>query len=126
MERADRGRAAARLLDGGRARARRRARRPVRVGPARWTVADGATQGAARERLNQEYAETVPGSSERRYGRGAFLLLLAGGGSSFFWASKASGVVTPFTSAFSQLLGNLFPVGGWRIYTISGSMPIFA
>jgi DMSO/TMAO reductase YedYZ molybdopterin-dependent catalytic subunit len=22
-------------------------------------------------------------------------------------------------------LGNLFPVGGWRIYTISGSMPIF-
>ena len=67
----------------------------------------------------------MPGSSERRYGRGPFLLLLAGGGSSFFWASKASGVVSPFTSAFSQLLGNLFPVGGWRIYTISGSMPIF-
>ena len=26
---------------------------------------------------------------------------------------------------FSQLVGNLLPVGGWRIYTISGSMPIF-
>src|SRR5581483_4180420 len=27
--------------------------------------------------------------------------------------------------SFSQLVGNLLPVGGWRIYTISGSMPIF-
>jgi DMSO/TMAO reductase YedYZ molybdopterin-dependent catalytic subunit len=64
-------------------------------------------------------------SDERRYGRGAFLLMLAGGGSAFVWASKVSGVVSPLTSALSQLLGNLFPVGGWRIYTISGSMPIF-
>ena len=64
-------------------------------------------------------------SDERRYGCGAFLLLLAGGGSSFLWASKVSGVVSPFTSSVSQLLGNIFPVGGWRIYTISGSMPIF-
>jgi DMSO/TMAO reductase YedYZ molybdopterin-dependent catalytic subunit len=62
---------------------------------------------------------------ERRYGRGAFLLLLAGGGSAFLWASKASGVMSPLTSSVSQLFGNLFPVGGWRIYTISGSMPIF-
>ena len=62
---------------------------------------------------------------ERRYGRAAFLLLLAGGGSSFLWASKASGVLSPLTSSVSQLFGNLFPVGGWRIYTISGSMPIF-
>ena len=67
----------------------------------------------------------MPASPDRRYGRGAFLLLLAGGGSSFLWAAKASGIVSPFTSSVSQLLGNLFPVGGWRIYTISGSMPIF-
>jgi len=33
--------------------------------------------------------------------------------------------LSPLTSAGSQLVGNLFPVGGWRIYTISGSMPIF-
>jgi len=53
------------------------------------------------------------------------LLLLVGGLSSFAWASKVTGVVSPVTSSVSQLLGNLFPVGGWRIYTISGSMPIF-
>ena len=64
-------------------------------------------------------------SGTRPYGRRAFLLLLAGGVSSLAWASKVSGVVSPFTSSVSQLLGNLFPVGGWRIYTISGSMPIF-
>jgi DMSO/TMAO reductase YedYZ molybdopterin-dependent catalytic subunit len=67
----------------------------------------------------------VPVPDERRYGRAAFLLLLAGGGSSFLWASKASGLLSPLTSSVSQLFGNLFPVGGWRIYTISGSMPIF-
>jgi DMSO/TMAO reductase YedYZ molybdopterin-dependent catalytic subunit len=64
-----------------------------------------------------------PGS--KPYGRRAFFLLLAGGLTSFAWAGKASNVLSPFTSAFSQLVGNLFPVGGWRIYTISGSMPIF-
>ena len=52
-------------------------------------------------------------------------MLLAGGASSFLWASKASNVLSPLTSTFSQAVGNLFPVGGWRIYTISGSMPIF-
>jgi DMSO/TMAO reductase YedYZ molybdopterin-dependent catalytic subunit len=64
-------------------------------------------------------------AADRRYGRGAFLLLLGGGLSSLAWATKVSGVVSPLTSSFSQLLGNIFPVGGWRIYTISGSMPIF-
>jgi hypothetical protein len=66
----------------------------------------------------------VSDPAERRYGRAAFLTLLAGGASSFLWASKASSVLSP-TSSISQLLGNLFPVGGWRTYTISGSMPIF-
>jgi DMSO/TMAO reductase YedYZ molybdopterin-dependent catalytic subunit len=59
------------------------------------------------------------------YGRRAFVLLLAGGASSFLWAGRASNVLSPVTSAFSQLVGNLFPVGGWRIYTVSGSMPVF-
>jgi DMSO/TMAO reductase YedYZ molybdopterin-dependent catalytic subunit len=68
---------------------------------------------------------SVPDPDARPYGRRAFLLLLAGGISSFAWAAKVSGVLSPVTSTFSQLLGNLFPVGGWRIYTISGSMPIF-
>ncbi len=62
---------------------------------------------------------------ERRYGRLGFLAVVAGGVSSLAWASKASNVFSPLTSSFSQLVGNLLPVGGWRIYTISGSMPIF-
>ena len=61
----------------------------------------------------------------RRYGRATFLALLGGGLSSIAWAPQVSGFFSPVTSSFSQLLGNLFPVGGWRIYTISGSMPEF-
>jgi DMSO/TMAO reductase YedYZ molybdopterin-dependent catalytic subunit len=67
----------------------------------------------------------VDGASERRYGRATFLLLVGGGLSSLAWGAKASGVFSPLTSSVSQLVGNLLPVGGWRIYTISGSMPIF-
>jgi len=62
---------------------------------------------------------------ERPYGRRAFLALLAGGVSSFLWAPAASRTLSPVTSAFSQLVGDVLPVGGWRIYTISGSMPVF-
>ena len=61
----------------------------------------------------------------RPYGRRAFLALVAGGISSLWWARPASRVLSPLTSGASQLAGNLFPVGGWRIYTISGSMPVF-
>ena len=61
----------------------------------------------------------------RPYGRRAFLALVAGGISSLWWAEPASRVLSPLTSGVSQLAGNLFPVGGWRIYTISGSMPVF-
>jgi DMSO/TMAO reductase YedYZ molybdopterin-dependent catalytic subunit len=63
--------------------------------------------------------------SEHRYGRRGFLLLAAGGASSLLWAGPVSRFLSPVTSAGSQLVGNLFPVGGWRIYTISGSMPVF-
>jgi DMSO/TMAO reductase YedYZ molybdopterin-dependent catalytic subunit len=63
--------------------------------------------------------------SEHRYGRRGFLLLVAGGASSLLWAGPVSSFLSPLTSAGSQLVGNLFPVGGWRIYTISGSMPVF-
>ena len=64
-------------------------------------------------------------ASERHYGRAAFIALLGGGGSALWWGAKASGIFSPLTSSVSQLVGNLFPVGGWRIYTISGSMPEF-
>ncbi|HZQ82216.1 MAG TPA: molybdopterin-dependent oxidoreductase [Gaiellaceae bacterium] len=61
----------------------------------------------------------------RPYGRRAFLGLLAGGVASLWWAGPASRVLAPLTSQFSQLAADLLPVGGWRIYTISGSMPLF-
>jgi len=54
-----------------------------------------------------------------------FLGVVAGGLTSFAWAPAASRILSPLTSAASQLVGNVFPVGGWRIYTISGSMPVF-
>jgi DMSO/TMAO reductase YedYZ molybdopterin-dependent catalytic subunit len=64
-------------------------------------------------------------ADSRPYGRRAFLALVAGGVSSFLWAPAASRFLTPVTSGISQLLGDVLPVGGWRIYTISGSMPLF-
>ena len=61
----------------------------------------------------------------RRYGRAGFLGVVGLGLTSLLWGSRASGIFSPVTSQFSQLAGDLLPVGGWRIYTISGSMPIF-
>jgi DMSO/TMAO reductase YedYZ molybdopterin-dependent catalytic subunit len=62
-------------------------------------------------------------SAARPYGRRAFLGLLAGGLTSFWWAGPVSRVVSPLTSQFSQLAADVLPVGGWRIYTITGTMP---
>jgi len=61
----------------------------------------------------------------RPYGRRAFLGLLAAGLTSFAWAQPAGRIFAPVTSQFAAALGHLLPVGGWRIYTISGSMPVF-
>ena len=61
----------------------------------------------------------------RRYGRGLFLATVAGGISSLFWGKAAwdhvTGVVSPVANAVAPIL----PSGGWRIYTISGHMPVF-
>jgi DMSO/TMAO reductase YedYZ molybdopterin-dependent catalytic subunit len=59
----------------------------------------------------------------RPVGRRAFLGLLFGGLSAFAWAGPASRILSPVTSSFSQLGANLLPLGGWRIYTITGVMP---
>jgi DMSO/TMAO reductase YedYZ molybdopterin-dependent catalytic subunit len=60
----------------------------------------------------------------RRYGRAVFLATVAGGISSLAWGrtvwSHASGVLGP-----AESLVPLVPSGGWRIYTVSGSMPRF-
>jgi DMSO/TMAO reductase YedYZ molybdopterin-dependent catalytic subunit len=62
-------------------------------------------------------------AESRPYGRRAFLALVGGGLSAFFWAGPASRAFSPLTSQFSQLGADLLPVGGWRIYTITGTMP---
>jgi DMSO/TMAO reductase YedYZ molybdopterin-dependent catalytic subunit len=60
----------------------------------------------------------------RRYGRRLFLATVVGGVSSLYWGKAAwdhvTGVVSPIANAVS-----IFPTGGWRIYTISGRMPVF-
>lgn len=68
---------------------------------------------------------STPDADPRPYGRRAFLGLLAGGLTSFAWALPASRIFSPVTSGLSQLVADVLPVGGWRIYTISGSMPVF-
>jgi len=61
----------------------------------------------------------------RRYGRGVFLATLAGGVSSLYWGKAAwrrvSGTVSPVAGDLVPIL----PTQGWRIYTVSGSMPGF-
>jgi DMSO/TMAO reductase YedYZ molybdopterin-dependent catalytic subunit len=61
----------------------------------------------------------------RRYGRRLFLVTVAGGISSLYWGKAAwdhvSGVISPVASAIAPIL----PTGGWRIYTISGHIPVF-
>ena len=59
----------------------------------------------------------------RRYGRGLFLATVAGGLSSLAWAkpvwTKVSAALGPVESFVP------FVPQGWRIYTVSGSMPTF-
>jgi DMSO/TMAO reductase YedYZ molybdopterin-dependent catalytic subunit len=67
-----------------------------------------------------------PGPEQpRRYGRRLFLATVAGGVSSLYWGKAAwdhvTGVVSPVAGAIAPIL----PTGGWRIYTISGHMPVF-
>jgi DMSO/TMAO reductase YedYZ molybdopterin-dependent catalytic subunit len=72
-----------------------------------------------------EHASQEP-DQPRRYGRGLFLATVAGGISSLYWGKAAwdhvTGVVSPVASAVAP---GILPTGGWRIYTISGHMPVF-
>jgi len=70
-------------------------------------------------------ATPEPKPEPRRYGRGLFLATVAGGVSSLYWGKAAwnqvSGVVSPVAGAVAPIL----PTGGWRIYTIASTMPVF-
>lgn len=68
----------------------------------------------------------LTGNSEpRRYGRGVFLATVAGGVSSLFWGKAAWDRVTGVVSPVAADIAPILPTGGWRIYTVSGNMPVF-
>ena len=61
---------------------------------------------------------------QRRYGRRLFLATVAGGVSSLYWGKAAWDHVTGVVSPVANAVAPIFP-SGWRIYTISGHMPVF-
>jgi DMSO/TMAO reductase YedYZ molybdopterin-dependent catalytic subunit len=70
---------------------------------------------------------TVPERVEqqRRIGRGVFLATVAGGLSSLVWGRAAWTSVTGVVSPVAEAVAPFLPGKGWRIYTVSGSMPRF-
>jgi DMSO/TMAO reductase YedYZ molybdopterin-dependent catalytic subunit len=59
-----------------------------------------------------------------RFGRGVFLATVAGGVSSLLWGKSAWDRLSHAISPIESLVPVL-PSGGWRIYTVSGSLPRF-
>src|SRR5947208_1949000 len=68
-------------------------------------------------------SETSP-AVPRRFGRGVFLATVAGGVSSLLWGKAAWDHLSHAASPVESLVP-LLPSGGWRIYTVSGSLPRF-
>jgi len=60
----------------------------------------------------------------RRYGRGLFLATVAGGLTSLAWGRPVWSAVSAALAPAERLVP-LVPEDGWRIYTVSGSMPRF-
>jgi DMSO/TMAO reductase YedYZ molybdopterin-dependent catalytic subunit len=61
----------------------------------------------------------------RRYGRGVFLATVAGGLSSLVWGKAVWGHVSGVVSPIAESIAPILPSKGWRIYTVSGSLPRF-
>ena len=66
----------------------------------------------------------MDGSEPRRYGRGLFLATVAGGLSSLAWGKPVWSRVSAALSPAEGLIP-FVPKSGWRIYTVSGSLPSF-
>jgi DMSO/TMAO reductase YedYZ molybdopterin-dependent catalytic subunit len=66
----------------------------------------------------------VTDEGPRRYGRRLFLATVLGGVSSLYWGKAAWDHVTGVVSPVANAVAPIFP-SGWRIYTISGQMPVF-
>lgn len=60
-----------------------------------------------------------------RYGRGVFLSTVAAGVSSLVWGKALWGHLSGVVSPVAESLAPVLPTKGWRIYTVSGSMPTF-
>ncbi|HTZ06542.1 MAG TPA: molybdopterin-dependent oxidoreductase [Gaiellaceae bacterium] len=65
-----------------------------------------------------------PARDIHRYGRGVFLATVAGGLTSLVWGKSVWGRVSSAIGP-AEALVPLIPTEGWRIYTVSGSMPTF-
>ena len=81
--------------------------------------------GADMNRLGDPAEEQeVTASEPKRYGRGLFLATVAGGLTSLAWGKPVWTHVSAALSPVEQLVP-FVPTSGWRIYTVSGSMPTF-
>src|SRR5437870_5879175 len=60
----------------------------------------------------------------RRVGRGVFLTTMAAGLTSLWWGKSVWSSVSRAIGPVESLVP-LVPTGGWRIYTVSGSLPGF-
>jgi DMSO/TMAO reductase YedYZ molybdopterin-dependent catalytic subunit len=74
--------------------------------------------------------DLTPGSAgepeaPRRYGRGVFLGTVAAGLSSLFWGEAVWRHVSGPVSRVAEAVAPVLPSGGWRIYTVGASMPVF-
>jgi DMSO/TMAO reductase YedYZ molybdopterin-dependent catalytic subunit len=66
----------------------------------------------------------MDGSEPKRYGRGLFLATVAAGLTSLAWGKPVWSRVSAALSPAEGLIP-FVPQSGWRIYTVSGSMPSF-
>jgi DMSO/TMAO reductase YedYZ molybdopterin-dependent catalytic subunit len=84
-------------------------------------MSDDAGMNRSREPAEEG---VVTESEPKRYGRGLFLATVLGGLTSLAWGkpvwSRVSAALSP-----AERLVPFVPQSGWRIYTVSGSMPSF-
>jgi DMSO/TMAO reductase YedYZ molybdopterin-dependent catalytic subunit len=63
----------------------------------------------------------------RRLGRAGFLGLLGAGAATLVYGRQISSVTNAVTKPFADVTGlsRIVPSGGWRIYTVAATMPVF-
>jgi DMSO/TMAO reductase YedYZ molybdopterin-dependent catalytic subunit len=63
----------------------------------------------------------------RRVGRAGFLGLLGAGTATLFFGKEISSLTSKVTKPFADIsqLSSIVPSGGWRIYTVAATMPVF-